>query len=93
MIRDILRFNREAPSLLDAEDESITLDDYLRDRQYSTEFVNHYLAPMGGIDLVDAAGQISAVSRPLYRGGFFRNHGLLQGSATGRKGRRSWVAR
>jgi predicted NAD/FAD-binding protein len=30
MLRDILRFNREAPGLLDRDDETSTLDDYLR---------------------------------------------------------------
>ena len=77
MIRDILRFNREAPSLLDAEDESITLDDYLRDRQYSTEFVNHYLAPMGASIWSTPPGRFRQFPAR-YTVGFFRNHGLLQ---------------
>ena len=47
MLRDILRFNREAPRLLDSEDDSITLYDYLSNNQYSRQFLDHYLAPMG----------------------------------------------
>ena len=77
MIRDILRFNREAPSLLDAEDESITLDDYLRDHQYSTQFVNHYLAPMGASIWSTPSGRFRQFPAR-YTVGFFRNHGLLQ---------------
>jgi predicted NAD/FAD-binding protein len=77
MIGDILRFNREAPSLLDAEDESITLDDYLRDHQYSTQFVNHYLAPMGASIWSTPPGKFRQFPAR-YTVGFFRNHGLLQ---------------
>ena len=77
MIRDILRFNREAPSLLDAEDESITLDDYLQDHQYSTQFVNHYLVPMGASIWSTPPGKFRRFPAR-YTVGFFRNHGLLQ---------------
>ena len=77
MLGDILRFNREAPSLLDAEDESITLDDYLRDHQYSTQFVNHYLAPMGASIWSTPPGRFCQFPAR-YTVGFFRNHGLLQ---------------
>lgn len=77
MLGDILRFNREAPSLLDAEDESITLDDYLRDHQYSAQFVNHYLAPMGASIWSTPPGRFRQFPAR-YTIGFFRNHGLLQ---------------
>ena len=77
MLGDILRFNREAPSLLDAEDESITLDDYLRDHQYSTQFVNHYLVPMGASIWSTPPGKFRQFPAR-YTVGFFRNHGLLQ---------------
>ncbi len=77
MIGDILRFNREAPSLLGAEDESITLDDYLRDHHYSAQFVNHYLAPMGASIWSTPPGKFRQFPAR-YTVGFFRNHGLLQ---------------
>ena len=47
MLRDILRFNREAKSLLDGDDEKTTLGDFLCGRGYSDEFVDHYVVPMG----------------------------------------------
>ena len=77
MLRDILRFNREAPELLDREDESITLDDYLRDNHYSTQFVEHYLAPMGASIWSTPPGKFRQFPAR-YTVGFFRNHGLLQ---------------
>ena len=76
MLRDILRFNREAPELLDLEDESITLDDYLRDHHYSTQFVDHYLVPMGASIWSAPPGKFRQYPAR-YTVGFFRNHGLL----------------
>ena len=77
MLRDILRFNREAPSLLDSDDESITLDDYLRDNHYSRQFVDHYLVPMGASIWSTPPGRFRQFPAR-YTVGFFRNHGLLQ---------------
>jgi predicted NAD/FAD-binding protein len=77
LLRDILRFNREAPRLLDSEDESITLDDYLREHHYSTQFVDHYLAPMGASIWSTPPGNFRQFPAR-YTVGFFRNHGLLQ---------------
>ena len=49
MITDILRFNRQA--LRDVENgkrvNTITLGQYLKEHNYSTEFLRYYLMPMG----------------------------------------------
>src|SRR5210317_1829747 len=47
MIRDILRFNREAPEFLKSDDQELSLGDYLKSRQYCNEFMRDYLIPMG----------------------------------------------
>jgi predicted NAD/FAD-binding protein len=47
MIVEILRFNREAPRLLAAGDESTTLREFLRDGRYSRAFIQQYVVPMG----------------------------------------------
>jgi predicted NAD/FAD-binding protein len=48
MILDILRFNRDAKEFLArGGDESISLDEFLRSRGYSTRLVEHYVVPMG----------------------------------------------
>lgn len=76
MIRDILRFNREALSLLKSDDTAMTLAEYLSRNAYSREFVQHYLLPMG-------AAIWSAEPRMLQKIPahflilFFDNHGLL----------------
>jgi uncharacterized protein len=47
LLRDIVRFNREAPAVLDAPgSESWTLGDYLAVNRYGAEFVTRYLVPM-----------------------------------------------
>ena len=77
MLRDILRFNREAPSLLESRGRRVTLDDYLQDNGYSKQFVEHYLAPMGAAIWSTPPGQFRQFPAR-YTVGFFRNHGLLQ---------------
>ena len=75
MLRDILRFNREALALLDSAME-IALGDYLAQRRYSREFVRDYLIPMGAaIWSTDPARMLSFPARFFVR--FFHNHGML----------------
>ena len=47
MLRDILRFNREAPALLAADGSEIALGDYLEQGGYTRNFVERYIIPMG----------------------------------------------
>ena len=75
MLRDILRFNREAQALLDSELE-IALGDYLTQQRYSREFIRDYLIPMGAaIWSTDPVRMLSFPARFFVR--FFHNHGML----------------
>jgi len=47
MVRDILRFNREAREALPDLDESTTVSEWVRERRFGRSFVEHYLVPMG----------------------------------------------
>ena len=47
MILDILRFNKESLELLALSGDSITLGEYLKMKEYSQQFVDHYIVPMG----------------------------------------------
>ena len=76
MIRDILRFNREAPLLLSEQDTEITLGDYLRRENYSREFVRHYLVPMGAA-IWSAEPEMMEQMPAHFFIRFFHNHGLL----------------
>lgn len=77
MIRDILRFNREAPALLDDDEAEVSIGDYLQCHHYSAEFRNDYLLPMAAAIWSAEPGAIADMpARFLVR--FFHHHGLLQ---------------
>lgn len=76
MVRDILRFNRTAPALLQTEDSHLTLGDYLAAHSYSREFIDHYLIPMGAaIWSADPQRIPHFPARAFIQ--FFHNHGML----------------
>ena len=78
MLRDIVRFNREAVEDLDAGlvSEKTSLGDYLALRGYKTEFIENYLIPMGSA--IWSASHETMMSFPLvFFIRFFKNHGLL----------------
>ena len=76
MIRDILRFNREAPGFLEAGDDHTRLGDYLTANRYRQEFRNHYIIPMGAAIWSAAPGDmLDFPARYFIR--FFHNHGML----------------
>ena len=77
LLREILRFNREAPTLLDAPDGGRqTLGDFLESRRFGEPFTHRYLFPMASAiwsASLDAIRSFPALT--LIR--FFSNHGLL----------------
>ncbi|MGB5456090.1 MAG: FAD-dependent oxidoreductase [Gammaproteobacteria bacterium] len=76
MVKDILRFNREAVLSLENEDAELPLGEYLTKYRYGDEFRNHYIIPMGAaIWSTDAELMQSFPARFFIR--FFHNHGLL----------------
>ncbi len=75
MVRDILRFNREAPQILADADHDISLGDLLRNRGYSQPFVDLYIVPMGAaIWSTDPERMLSFPAQAFVR--FLMNHGL-----------------
>jgi predicted NAD/FAD-binding protein len=76
MIRDILRFNRLAPTLLHTDCSDPSLGEYLATEGYSREFVEQYLTPMGAaIWSADPRQILCFPARSFIR--FFHNHGML----------------
>jgi uncharacterized protein len=76
MVKDILRFNREAVQSLDHEDAELPLDEYLEKHRYGEEFRDHYIIPMGAaIWSTEAKLMRQFPARFFIR--FFHNHGLL----------------
>ncbi len=75
MINDILRFNKQAPELLQSGSE-IKLIDYLTQGHYGQPFIHHYIVPMGAaIWSTDAAQMLNFPARFFVR--FFHHHGML----------------
>ncbi|MDR6288472.1 hypothetical protein E9232_000979 [Inquilinus ginsengisoli] len=76
MLRDILRFYREAPGHLDAGSADLTLGDLLAGGGYGSGFVHDHLLPMGAaIWSCPTAEMLRFPARSFIR--FFANHGLL----------------
>ncbi len=76
MVKDILRFNRDAVQSLEHEDAELPLADYLEKHRYGEEFKNNYIIPMGAaIWSTDAKLMQTFPARFFIR--FFHNHGLL----------------
>ncbi len=76
MIRDILRFNREAP-LANEVERRATLGAYLDNNGYSRAFSDQYLIPMAAA--IWSAEPLAVPDMPLeFLVRFFGNHGLLQ---------------
>ncbi|EJZ59996.1 NAD/FAD-binding protein [Pseudomonas fluorescens R124] len=78
MLRDILRFNKEAQR--DLSEQRIaadtTLDDYLKAGGYGERFILHYIVPMGSaIWSMPMAEMLNFPLQFFVR--FFKNHGLL----------------
>ena len=78
MLRDILRFNREAITDLESGNlpTDMSLGDYLEHNRYGQAFRNHYLIPMGCA--IWSASTNTMMDFPLlFFVRFFKNHGLL----------------
>jgi len=96
MIRDLLRFYRDAPKLLDTESVE-TLGAYLDRNRYGVAFAEDHLLPMGAaIWSASLSGMRDFPARSFVR--FFVNHGLLNLSdrpawRTVTGGSRNYVAR
>ena len=52
MLRDILRFNKKGKADLANLSANIKLGAYLKENNYSQSFINHYIIPMGSVNLV-----------------------------------------
>ena len=76
MVADILRFNREAPALLQSDAGEMPLGEYLRQEGYSERFRSHYILAMGGAIWSCSDEQMARFPARFFVR-FFLNHGLL----------------
>ncbi len=77
MIRDIKRFYKEAPRLLENPlANEVTLDAYLIEEGYSSEFIENHLLPMGAAIWSTTAHDIKNYPAQAFIR-FFQSHGLF----------------
>jgi len=77
MLADIARFYREAPALLERDDDGPDLDAYLAERRYSPAFRDDHLVPMASALWSSPSARIGAFpAKYLVR--FMANHQMLQ---------------
>ena len=77
MIRDILRFNREAPALLALEGPGPTIGEYLAAHGYGAAFGDEHLVPMASALWSAPPGRIASFPAR-YLVEFLANHQMLQ---------------
>jgi len=77
MVRDLLRFYREAPSLLEHSGEGPTLGDWLTEHHYGAAFRDEHLVPMASALWSSPSAQILAFPAR-YLAQFMANHQMLQ---------------
>jgi len=77
MIRDIMRFYREAPDVLETDDCETTLGEYLERGDYSRMFVDKHLIPMGAA-VWSARNDVMQAFPLRFLVQFFHNHGFLE---------------
>ena len=76
MLREILRFNKNASATTKQRRETGTLAEYLEQGQYSDEFVQQYLVPMGAAIWSIPSNRVLAMPADFFIR-FFHNHGML----------------
>ena len=76
MIKDILRFNKEAPALLDQAQADMPFGDYLKANRYGKSFIKNYVIPMGSAIWSASPDQMFDFPAKFFIR-FFHNHGML----------------
>lgn len=76
MIQDILRFNKEAPKLLDDTQVDMPFGEYLKLHHYRKNFIQHYVIPMGSAIWSASPDQMFEFPAKFFIR-FFHNHGML----------------
>ncbi len=77
MLRDILRFNRDAPKFLSDGADDVTVGEYLREFRYSPQFADLYLLPTGAA-IWSCPVETFEQFPVKFIIEFYHNHGLLQ---------------
>ncbi len=76
MLYDVNRFKKDSEALFQNDHSKITLAEFLKSRNYSKPFIDHFIIPMG--EAVWSADPVKFNDFPArYFAQFFKNHGFL----------------
>lgn len=76
LLRDILRFNRRSLEILETDEETLTVGEYLSRHRYSQTFIDQYFLPMGSAIWSCPVGTFADF--PIrFIVEFYKNHGIL----------------
>ncbi|MCR9233583.1 MAG: FAD-dependent oxidoreductase [bacterium] len=76
LLSDIFRFNKHSLALLDSDNDTLTVGEYLKRENYSREFIDQYFLPMGSAIWSCPVGTFEQF--PIrFIVEFYRNHGIL----------------
>lgn len=76
MLREITRFYREAPRVVEQARPDLTLGEFLEAGRYSRDFVERFLVPMGAAIWSSSTDQMNLFPARFFVR-FFENHGML----------------
>jgi predicted NAD/FAD-binding protein len=81
MVKDIMRFNKQASSYYQDQikhnkNELMSIEDFARKNQYSDEFIEYYLIPMGAALWSASRGEMRKFPLDFFVR-FFQHHGML----------------
>lgn len=77
MIKDIMRFYREASELLKEDSSDISLGQYLKEKNYSEYFINEHIIPMASA-LWSGKADLIMDFPAKYLVAFMQNHNMMQ---------------
>tara|TARA_B100000902_G_scaffold254714_1_gene241135 strand:+ start:230 stop:1477 length:1248 start_codon:yes stop_codon:yes gene_type:complete len=77
MLYEMYRFGKNADSVGQGLDVSMTLGDFLHDENYSKEFINYFIIPMGAAIWSTPANKVLGMPAYFFIK-FFYNHGMLE---------------
>ncbi|MBE0470120.1 MAG: FAD-dependent oxidoreductase [Methyloprofundus sp.] len=77
MVWDIIRFYKEAPALLQSEDDQQTIGEYLKNNHYSQAFIDDHILPMA-CALWSGPAHVLQQFPARYLVAFLNNHQMLQ---------------
>lgn len=77
LVFEIFKLRRQLVAYLDSDEPDMALGEFLRQKGYSSRFIDHFIVPLGASLWSAVPGMISSFPARTF-GRFFENHGFLR---------------